>query len=645
MMGAAGAAGEKVYVEDVFSTYLYTSTGSTLTIANGIDLANEGGLVWTKGRNSTRGHWLYDTERGTTDGLSTTVTSGNLDVPNAVTAFNSDGYTLGTYDEVNSIDNTSQASWTFRKAEKFFDVVTYTGTGANQTIAHNLGTTVGTIITKRVDASSVWGVYHRSLGATQKITLNETTAAETFATYWNNTEPTDTEFTVGTNSSVNASGGTYVAYLFAHDAGGFGDAGTDNVISCGSFTTTGGGGGTQVDLGWEPQWILTKRTNSTSNWTIIDNMRGSPVDNTADVPQLFPDGSNAELVDNSYTAHIQNKGFNFRWINNTSQYIYIAIRRGPMKVPTDGTKVFQTITAQGDLVQTSTATFPLDMQFNTFYDQSNSTYNNQINDRLRGIGFSPTFSATPHLTTALTAAETTSSSFLAFKGNGMDVTKSDGWGTWKAIFYNFRRAPGFFDVVCYTGTGSNASVPHNLQAVPQLAIIKRRDGTPSWIVGCPLLSNTAYGILNDTIFFYTSGGNANFQNTAWSDQYLYLSTDQDVNGSGYNYVAYLFATLAGISKVGSYTGTGTTLSIDCGFTAGARFVLIKRTDDTGDWYVWDTARGIIAGNDPYLLLNSTAAEVTNTDYIDPLSSGFQISSTAPAAINAIGGTYIFLAIA
>jgi len=74
-------------------------------------------------------------------------------------------------------------------------------------------------------------------------------------------------------------------------------------------------------------------------------------------------------------------------------------------------------------------------------------------------------------------------------------------------------------------------------------------------------------------------------------------------------------------------------------------VLIKRTDSTGDWYVWDTARGIISGNDSYLLLNSNAAEVTGTDYIDPLASGFEISSTAPAAINANGGTYIFLAIA
>jgi hypothetical protein len=118
-----------------------------------------------------------------------------------------------------------------------------------------------------------------------------------------------------------------------------------------------------------------------------------------------------------------------------------------------------------------------------------------------------------------------------------------------------------------------------------------------------------------------------------------------VNGSAETYIAYLFATLAGVSKVGSYTGTGADLNVDCGFSAGARFILIKRTDSTGDWYVYDSVRGIVAGNDPYLLLNTTAAEVTGTDYIDPLSSGFTVTSSAPAALNASGGTYIFLAIA
>ena len=117
------------------------------------------------------------------------------------------------------------------------------------------------------------------------------------------------------------------------------------------------------------------------------------------------------------------------------------------------------------------------------------------------------------------------------------------------------------------------------------------------------------------------------------------------NASGETYIAYLFATLAGVSKVGSYTGTGADLNVDCGFSSGSRFILIKRTDSTGDWYVWDSLRGITAGNDPYLLLNSTAAEVTSTDYIDPLSSGFTVTSSAPAALNASGGSYIFLAIA
>jgi len=135
-----------------------------------------------------------------------------------------------------------------------------------------------------------------------------------------------------------------------------------------------------------------------------------------------------------------------------------------------------------------------------------------------------------------------------------------------------------------------------------------------------------------------------FYNTLPTSSQFYLTDSNRVNGSSGTYVAYLFATLAGVSKVGSYTGTGTTKQIDCGFTGGARFVLIKRTDSTGDWYVWDSARGIVAGNDPYLLMNSTAAEVTNTDYIDTYSAGFEISSTAPAAINASGGSFIFFAV-
>jgi hypothetical protein len=126
---------------------------------------------------------------------------------------------------------------------------------------------------------------------------------------------------------------------------------------------------------------------------------------------------------------------------------------------------------------------------------------------------------------------------------------------------------------------------------------------------------------------------------------LYLSSG-NVNFSSFgNCISYLFATVAGVSKVGSYTGTGTTLQVNCGFTGGSRFVMIKRTDSTGDWYVWDSARGIVAGNDSYLVLNSTAAEVTTTDWVDTHSPGFELSNAAGNNVNINGATYIFLSVA
>ena len=219
--------------------------------------------------------------------------------------------------------------------------------------------------------------------------------------------------------------------------------------------------------------------------------------------------------------------------------------------------------------------------------------------------------------------------------------------------YALTRAPGFFDVVAYTGTGSATTVSHNLGVVPELLIIKGRNQSTNWKTYYSFTPttykdfnlNSASAASNGT---YGPGGFPNFESFSTAPTVTAFSVSANsivINNSGTTYIAYLFSSCPGVSKIGSYTGTGTTLSIDCGFTAGARFVLIKRTDSSGDWYVWDTARGIVSGNDPYLLLNSTAVEDTSTDYIDPLNAGFQISSTAPAAINANGGSFLYLAIA
>jgi hypothetical protein len=117
------------------------------------------------------------------------------------------------------------------------------------------------------------------------------------------------------------------------------------------------------------------------------------------------------------------------------------------------------------------------------------------------------------------------------------------------------------------------------------------------------------------VFLNLTDAAVDYQGYVWNNSNptstgVNLSADNYLTNSatGSTYVMYLFASVPGVSKVGTYTGNGSSQTINCAFTTGARFVLIKRTNVAGDWYVWDSARGIVAGNDPYLLLNSAAAE-------------------------------------
>jgi hypothetical protein len=209
----------------------------------------------------------------------------------------------------------------------------------------------------------------------------------------------------------------------------------------------------------------------------------------------------------------------------------------------------------------------------------------------------------------------------------------------------FKRAPGFFDVVTYSGTGSARNQDHGLGVAPELVIVKARTGqyNMNWHVG-PFTPGYSNGYLYLNTDMGPGGTQSNYLPSVSSSTFG-VTTDNGVNGSGYTYVAYLFATLPGISKVGSYTGTEETISVDCGFTNGARFVLIKRTDSTGNWCVFDSVRGIGVGNDPRILLNSAAAEDTGTNYVHGYSPGFLVTASGGSDVNAIGGSYIFLAIA
>ena len=611
MLNSNSDDSETLYSDSVFSTYLYTGNGSTQTITNGIDLAGKGGLVWLKNRTNAGSNLLFDTSRGANNLLQTNQTDAQNSVGH-MTTFNSAGFGLAS-SVVSNASAQGYASWTFREAAKFFDVVTYTGTGSARTIAHSLGVAPGMVIVKRTDTSSNWQVYSNGLtSAAYSIQLNLTAAQASAPTVWNSTAPTSSVFSVGTDATVNASGGTYVAYLFAHDTSSTG------IIQCGSVT----GGATNaivpVTLGYEAQFIIYKRVDSTGNWTTQDVMRGWSLTSNA---WLFPNNAAVESVTSS-AGFPTATGFTLDTTANAT-YIYMAIRM-PNKPPTTGTQVFA-IDTRHATNPAFISGFPVDAWF--YRDKTGSDW--YLQPRLTQRTMYPNS----------TAAESVAS--LGTMDSNIGVLNNGTIDLPNIFSYMFKRAPGFFDIVCYTGAGVARTVNHNLGVVPELMIVKSRNGGGNFSCYHKDVGATKWLPLNGNQTPYT---NTDWENTAPSNTVFYVGSQLALY-AGITYVAYLFATLSGISKVGSYTGNGSTQNIECGFAAGARFVLIKRTDSTGDWFVWDTARGIVTGNDPHLSLNTTVAEVTTDDSIDPYSPGFTVNQVAATNINVTSATYIFLAIA
>ena len=172
--------------------------------------------------------------------------------------------------------------------------------------------------------------------------------------------------------------------------------------------------------------------------------------------------------------------------------------------------------------------------------------------------------------------------------------------------------------------------------------VKNIDSNQPWAVYSAVTGSTHYlGISNAA----AASSSAYWNNTNPTSTQFTVNSSASVNANNNAHVAYLWGNVSGIIDIGSYTGTGSAgLQINCGFAAGARFVMIKRTDSTGDYYVFDTERGIVSGNDPVLYFNSTGPEPTASDLIDPYSPGFEVATTN-ADLNASGGSYLYMAIA
>jgi hypothetical protein len=314
-----GGGGGFVSVNDVFSTTLYAGNSGSQTINNGLNLSGQGGLVWLKERTSSGNnpsHWLFDSIGGATTSLTTNNASGRFTGWGPGVPFSSTGFSVGNIQFNTSGAN--YASWAFRKAPRFFDVVTWNGTGAVRDIPHSLGVSPGMIVIKKTSDTQGWTVYHRSVGSNSNLILNTTAGAAFNSGIF--PRVISSSFGIDYVNDYNASGSTYIAYIFAHDSA------VDGIVQCGSFSSTG-----FVNLGWEPQWIIMKSTTDTGtytgDWRIFDYKRGITVN--GDDAQLFANDSRAENTGNFGTAvHFNSTGFTVEGQGNYgTSTVYMAIRR------------------------------------------------------------------------------------------------------------------------------------------------------------------------------------------------------------------------------------------------------------------------------------------------------------------------------
>lgn len=643
------------YVENVFASYSYLGTGATQTITNGIDVLNSYyySNIFFKQRTATSDSYLI----GAPDvSLSTNTTATTATTVNAVTAFSTTGFTIGS----NAITNTSggyHISSTFKQTTtpKFFTQIGWTGNSApsgSRLINHDLGSIPAFIFVKNNYNASDWWVWHQ--GSTSAGT-NSCTAFELNTTnrplYTSSGSMTSTQIEVGNiyNSLEvwpNITGNAYTAWLFASNAGGFGSAGTDNVITCGRFTSTTTSG--SVNLGYAPQWLLIKRVQSASDWQIFDSARGFQVVSPRATAQNTYALNNTTAEVNTFTGITPSAtGFDYGVLG--ANYMYVAIRKGNMKKPTAGTQVFSPIATNNTTGTVNTTGFAVDLQLSAKRALAGTTI---VFDRLRTVATlnaSPSVSA-QYLSTGSTAVEAANTTITrAWTGNGFETASNN--NSTSAILWNFKQAASFFDIVPYSGDGTTPrTVNHNLTVTPEFIMVRGRNVANNWICCSSYIGtvggSSRYIMLNSANGSTAAGGR--WGDTAPTATEFYVGSNSDVNAVGTNYIAYLFASCAGVSKLGTYTGTATTTTINCGFAGGARFVMIKRTDigsTTGDWYVWDTARGMVAGTDPSISLNQPSAVEVNANSVYTVATGFQILATPTPDINTSGATYFYLAIA
>jgi len=328
-----------------FQTQLFTGTGSSLSVTNTGNADLQPDLVWIKNRDIAASHVLTDTTRGATKSLFSDQSSGESTDTQQLTSFNSDGFTVGTSNNVNGNGNASVA-WQWKanggttssngagsitstvqaNTTAGFSVVSYVGNGVNgASVGHGLTAIPSVIIFKRTDGVRNWMVYHQAIGPTKATFLDLSAAADTDSVYFSNTAPTSGIFYLGTNNKGNGDGTAYIAYCFAEKQG---------YSKFGSYTGNGSADGSFVYTGFSPAWVVVKRTDSGNNWHMHDNKRAPYNSNNK---TLYPNLNNPEatedfdILSNGFKLRESGGGYNA----DGGTYIYMAFAQNPLVASND----------------------------------------------------------------------------------------------------------------------------------------------------------------------------------------------------------------------------------------------------------------------------------------------------------------------
>ena len=639
-------------------------------IINGIDLAKHGGLVWLKNRNGTGWHFWMDTVRGFDGQNAYRLSSNNSNgqsSSNVLRCYNSDGFTLQDGD-FNQNNNSDVIAYTFRKCPGFFDIVAYTGTGnAGLEINHNLAATPQWMIVKN-RASGSWAVYaqdgHATTGASNSsqvgFTLNTTASGDNGDGFWNNTVPTSTKFTVGNGNATNQFNAQYIAYLFA----GNGQAGSE-ILGKGedqgamkmSFYNGNDSTDITINCGWEPGFVMIKSgndNNSYANWFMIDNMRGMSNKQSdgqrylaanefwaENDGQIIGSGS-GDFVEFTTTGFKVRPGY--RTISQGSpqrKYIYLAVRSPQpsiVKAKTDPNLLFALSKGANKSYNVNQyAPFASDMAIQKNTGSSDGDWRLSV----RNLN-------TRYLRTNATNHRDTYTYFeFDYGGYGGKNGGSVAGGVMQYasagyLGYHWRRSAGSFDYIMYTGNGvSGRTENHQLGSAPEMIWIKNIQGGSGdhWRVYHIGLNGGSspqnYHLKLDTNVAEDAHSGI-LNNTAPSSTQITLGNQDAVNKNDSYYLAILFGSVSGVSKLGYYNGSGSTGNAqNIGFQP--RFLIIKRRNTTGDWFVFDSQRGF----GDYMQMNTTQQNYSQT-YVNVSATGFSLVSDY-GDTNESGSSYVYYA--